>query len=417
MQFSKKQGEILKFTLDNNKYLICDGAVRSGKTVVMSMAFVISAMRKYDGCNFAICSKTIATAERNVLKPLLSSDWLQYRMSFNSGKKVLTVYKGNKVNYFYLFGGKDESSYTLVQGMTLHGALLDEVALMPKSFVEQVIARTLTIPDAKIWFNCNPSGQLHWFNQEWIIPTDNGEKKNAKHLHFLMTDNPIVTEESIEEAAKIYQGVFYKRYILGEWVSAEGLIYDNFDSARHVGTTETEGEYYVSSDFGIQNATVFLLWRRERGTQRWFCMKEYYYSGRDERRQKTVSELADGLIEMLDGIIPKQIIIDPSAAALIVELRKRGYHTREAVNDVVDGISDVATMLNGNLLLFSPECKSTINEFGLYSWDEKAALRGIDAPIKSNDHSMDSCRYLVKTLGLVRRNNKSENLSRFTRLR
>lgn len=416
MLLSEKQKKIWQFAFNSKKYLICDGAVRSGKTVMMSCAFIMSAMDKYENCNFAICSKTIATAERNILKPLITSKWLKYEMVYHRNGRFLTVRLGNRVNNFYLFGGKDEASYTLVQGITLSGALLDEVALMPKSFVEQVIARTLTFEDAKIWFNCNPAGQLHWFNQEWILPADKGELKRTDHIHFLMSDNPIMTKSAIQEASRIYSGVFYQRYILGLWVAAEGLVYDMFDNVRHTGLPETEGEYYVSSDFGIQNATVFLLWQKVKNEDKWCLLKEYYYSGRDERRQKTVAELVEGLINMLDGIVPRQIIIDPSAAALIVELRKKGFHTREAVNDVVDGIADVSTMLQTDRLIINPNCKNTLNEFGVYCWDEKAADRGLDVPVKANDHAMDAVRYFVKTQKLVKRGNRNENLSRPARM-
>jgi PBSX family phage terminase large subunit len=214
----------------------------------------------------------------------------------------------------------------------------------------------------------------------------------------------------IERTKAMYSGVFYDRYIRGLWVIAEGLIYPMFDPKRHVfhETPETEGDYYVSSDFGIQNATVFLLWRRVKGEKTWAALDEYYYSGREESRQKTVSELADGLKKMLGDIDPRRIIVDPSAAALIAELRKNGYHTQAAVNDVLNGISDVCTMLNDGNLIFSEKCKNAIKEFGLYLWDEKAAERGEDAPVKTNDHAMDSIRYFVKTMRLVQRGSQTE---------
>lgn len=417
-RFSPKQAQILKFAVDNNSYLICDGAVRAGKTVVMVMGFVIWAMEHFDDTNFAICGKTVASAERNIITPLMGLEELPYIAKYNSSKKVLTVKCGNRTNRFYVFGGKDESSYTLIQGITLAGVMLDEVALMPKSFVDQAIARTTTFANKKIWFNCNPEGQLHWFNQGWIKRTDAGELQGARHLHFTMHDNPILGEEEIRKAGEVFTGVFYDRYILGLWVAAEGIIYDMFATDIHVVTKtedELEGEYYVSSDFGIQNANVFLLWRRIKNTSSWFCVNEYYYSGRDKRQQKTVSELADGLQEMLGNIHPKQIIIDPSAAAMITELRKRGYTTRQADNDVLNGISDVGSMLKAERLYFSPKCKRTIEEFGVYSWDEKASQHGEDKPIKENDHAMDAVRYFVRTLKLAKRDtveNKSYLLLR-----
>ena len=137
---------------------------------------------------------------------------------------MLTVQSGNKENYFYLFGGKDESSYALIQGLTLAGVLFDEVALMPQSFVDQAIARTLSFANAKIWFNCNPESPNHWFYKEWIT----NEERKYKHLHFLMRDNPILTEKEIQRAESLFTGVFYDRYIRGMWVRAEGIIFPEF---------------------------------------------------------------------------------------------------------------------------------------------------------------------------------------------
>lgn len=223
-QFSPKQAEILKFIADDNEILICDGAVRSGKTVVMTLSFVIWAMSNFNHTNFAICGKTVTNAERNIIKPFQELEQDIYYLEYKRSNRCLVIKCKGIVNYFYVFGGKDESSYSLIQGATLAGVLFDEVALMPKSFVDQAIARTLSFSNAKIWFNCNPESANHWFYKEWIKV----KKENSKHLHFLMTDNPILTENEIKRAERLYSGVFYDRYILGLWVSAEGIIYKQF---------------------------------------------------------------------------------------------------------------------------------------------------------------------------------------------
>ena len=222
--FSKKQAQILKFAYSEEQNIICDGAVRSGKTIVMSLAFVLWAMSNFDKTNFAICGKTVSNAERNILKPFEQIEGKPFETSYKISTRMLTVACGDKENYFYLFGGKDESSYSLIQGITLAGVLFDEVALMPKSFVDQAIARTLSYKNAKIWFNCNPESPNHWFFREWI---DN-KQKQYKHLHFLMKDNPILGQEEIERAEKLFTGVFYERYILGKWVRAEGIVFPEF---------------------------------------------------------------------------------------------------------------------------------------------------------------------------------------------
>lgn len=406
---SPKQRQIFEFAKSENSFLIADGAVRSGKTMCMSVAFVLWAMANFNDCTFAICGKTVGSAERNIIVPLMAVDGIKNKCTYHRSDRYLEVKLNGRTNRFYVFGGKDESSYTLLQGITLAGVLLDEVALMPQSFVNQALARTFTYPNKKIWFNCNPEGTLHWFNVEWVQKADNGERQGVTHLHFLMDDNPIMTPEAIAQATREFSGVFYQRYILGLWVVAEGIVYDMFDNAQHiVDGVETEGDYFISSDFGIQNATVFLLWRKERGSERWICENEYYYSGRENKIQKTVEQLVEGMETILqrmeDGTIiqPRQIVVDPSAAALIVALRRKGYHVVPAVNDVLDGISDVSTMLKQNRLALDRRCKNTINEFGVYAWDSKAAARGIDAPVKENDHAMDAIRYFVKTKNLVR---------------
>lgn len=394
--FSKKQLQILAFPESDYDAIICDGSVRAGKTSVMSVAFVMWAMKRFDGQNFAVCSKTVQTAIKNVIKPLLGMSFMRerYSMAFKRSDSLLIVRHGGKENNFYIYGGRDESSYMLIQGITLAGVFLDEVALMPKSFVEQALARC-SVDGSKFWFNCNPGTPMHWFNQEWVQKP--GEH-NALHLHFTMADNPSLTDKVRQRYETMYSGVFYQRYILGLWVAAEGLIYDLFDKQTHVVSgCETEGEYFVSSDFGMQNATVFLLWRKEKGQNRWICLKEYYYSGRDEMRQKTVSAYVDDLGEWLGDITPSRIILDPSATPLKAELQKRGYKIRPADNDVKDGIADVSNALRHQKIAFDASCKNTIGEFGAYMWDAKAAERGVDEPIKANDHAMDAIRYFVRT--------------------
>ena len=223
--FSQKQAEILKFAYSDEETILCDGAVRSGKTIVMTLAFVLWAMTNFDKTNFAICGKTVSNAERNILKPFQQVEGLPFTLSYKISTRMLVVKCGKKENYFYLFGGKDESSYTLVQGITLAGVLFDEVALMPKSFVDQAIARTLSYgKGAKIWFNCNPESPNHWFYKEWVA----NPEKTYKHLHFLMNDNPVMGEEEIERAERLFSGVFYERYILGKWVRAEGIVFVDF---------------------------------------------------------------------------------------------------------------------------------------------------------------------------------------------
>lgn len=226
--FSDKQLEILKFPYTEYSSLICEGAIRTGKTIVMGLSFISWSMSTFNGKNFGICGKTVKSAERNVVKELMKIKYLRenYKMKYSSSNGLLTITRGNITNYYYVFGGKDESSYTLIQGITLAGVLIDEVALQPRSFVEQAIARC-SVEGNKKFFNCNPESPDHWFLKEWIQQAD---LKNAKVIHFELDDNPGLSESVKEEYRRSYTGVFYKRYILGLWVRASGLIYEDFAS-------------------------------------------------------------------------------------------------------------------------------------------------------------------------------------------
>lgn len=411
-KLSRKQKIVLTWWRPKSPFhdyngIIADGSIRSGKTVSMGFGFVLWAMNTFDRQNFALCGKTIETLRRNVIVTLKRQLRARgYHVTERKSENLIVISKGSRANSFYLFGGKDERSQDFIQGITLAGAFFDEVALMPESFVNQATARC-SVDGSKYWFNCNPQGPKHWFYRKWIRRC---RKDNLVYLHFTMNDNLTLSQKIKERYETRYKGVFYLRYIKGLWVLAEGIIYDMFDSAKHVLKKEpiTEGEYYVSADYGIQNATVFLLWRRIKGTNKWFCCKEWRYSGREKNKQKTVDELVDGMEKMIDGIKPKLVIIDPSATALKAELKKRKYKVKLANNDVLDGIVDVGTMINNGRLYFSVGCKGTIEEFGVYIWDQKAANRGEDKPVKDNDHGLDAVRYFVKTMKLVKKDKKQD---------
>ena len=394
---SDKQKEIFRFIETDETALVCDGSVRSGKTTIMSLAFVSWAMANYNRTNFAICGKTVQAAERNILKPLMEIDGLMFALSisYKVSTRVLTIRCGDRVNWFYLFGGKDESSYMLIQGITLAGVLFDEVALMPKSFVEQALSRAISFENPKYFFNCNPESPNHWFYLEWIKEP----RENTRHIHFLLEDNPILTEQMIERTKSMYTGVFYDRYILGKWCLAEGLVYPMFGKDCIVEPiTEPCERYVISMDYGIQNPTAMILWGKQGDT--WYALKEFYHSGRETGSQKTDQQYYDEL-EKLAGDLPIDcLIVDPSATSFIALVRQNHrFKVRKAVNDVVDGIQKTAACLSNGKIKICACCERSIQEFGLYSWDDKAVE---DTPIKENDHAMDAIRYFVNTMGIWR---------------
>ena len=225
--FSKKQLEVLSWWHDSSAFnsydgIICDGAVRSGKTTCMSLSFVAWAFYRFSDCSFALCGKTITSLRRNVVSPLLPVlSSLGFDCREKQSQNFIDISLSGRKNRFYLFGGRDESSAALIQGMTLCGVFFDEVALMPRSFVEQAVARC-SPSGAKFWFNCNPENPLHWFYEEWI---KKAKEKNCLHLHFLMEDNPSLSKEVIKRYESLYSGSFYERFVLGKWVAVDGLVY------------------------------------------------------------------------------------------------------------------------------------------------------------------------------------------------
>lgn len=398
MALSEKQKQILQFPYSNYTSIIADGAVRSGKTSIMSLSFFLWAMGNFNNCAFAFCGKSVGAVERNIVTPLLSVVYLKqnFDIRYNRGDHVIIARRGAKENRFYLFGGKDESSAALIQGITLAGVLLDEVALMPRSFVEQALARC-SVSGRKLWFNCNPESPQHWFRQEWILQP---ERHNALHLHFLMDDNPSLSEEIKEQYKSMYSGLFYERFIMGRWVMADGLVYDMFDPTENVYRGDIPSlpyscQRYIACDYGTTNPTRFLDIYDNGEVVR--VDREYNWDSRKERRQKTDQEYADDFMEFM-GDVPATVLVDPSAASFIVALRQRGVYVREADNDVLDGIRRVAVLLKRRELLINERCSRLLDEMGTYMWDDKAAMRGEEKPVKQNDHSADCVRYFCNYL-------------------
>lgn len=409
MPFSRKQRQVFNWWTDASPVkdadgIIADGAIRSGKTLCMSLSFIMWAMRNFNGYNFGMCGKTIGSFRRNVLAVLKQTLPARgYEFDDKRSDNLLVVRRGDVVNHFYIFGGKDESSQDLVQGITLAGVFFDEVALMPQSFVAQATARC-SVSGSKFWFNCNPASPEHWFKRDWI---DKQDIKQIKYLHFTMDDNLSLSEQIKRRYRAQYEGVFYERYILGRWVMAEGIIYDMFRRDKHVVRLQDIADKltrlcYVSCDYGTQNATVFKMWCKG-NDDKWYCIKEYYYSGREERRQKTDAEYADDMLTFIGDAHPRAIVVDPSAASFIAALRQKGLPVIKAKNDVLDGIREMSRMITTGILYWTEDCERTFAEFGAYAWDEKAAARGEDAPIKENDHCLDADRYFVNTILSVAR--------------
>lgn len=401
MPMSNKQRQIMRFPyMAQYTALICDGAIRSGKTSWMSLSFVLWAMSSYDGKNFAICSKSVGAAERNIIRPLMSVKYLRknFEVSYRRSTHEMIVRRGRKENRFYVFGGRDESSASLIQGLTLAGVLLDEVALMPRSFVEQALARC-SVNGSKLWFNCNPEGPKHWFRQEWIL---NPDEKKALYLHFTLDDNPGLSDEIKARYKSMYAGIFYKRFILGQWALADGVIYDMLDENENFYRPGEEpadmrwvSNRTIACDYGTTNPCVFLDILDDRETIR--IDREYRWDSRKEYRQKTDKEYADDLASFM-GKNQCTVLVDPSAASFIAELKSRGFLVKAANNNVLDGIRKTATLIQQRVIKISTECTGLHEELSSYMWDTKASQYGEEKPIKEMDHAPDALRYYVNSL-------------------
>lgn len=398
MPISDKQLDILAFSRTHYKAIIADGAVRSGKSSTMTVAYIDWAMRDFNNQNFIFLGITISALLRNIIDPYTNMAYAKrrYKMKYLASKGILIVERGNVRNQFILFGADNKRSFEKIQGLTAAGCFVDEVALCERSAVEQALARC-SVEGSRFWFNCNPSSPMHWFYLEWILQA---KEKSALHIHFKMTDNPSLSDETIKDYETRYTGVFKQRYIDGEWVQAEGLVYP-FDkeiytiSAQHVENIiqEQRGIWYVSIDYGISNPFAALLWYVTRDTA--YCVDEYYYDGR-AKRQLTDAEHYDNVAALIGDRRIEDIIIDPSATSFKVEIdRHDKYTVRNADNDVINGIATTSNYLYNGRVKISEKCKNLLLEMTLYRWDESSPE---DRVIKESDHGEDSLRYMCYTV-------------------
>ena len=424
-ELSKKQAKVLTWWCDASPYkdfngVIADGSIRAGKTVAMATSFILWAMSEYDRQNFAMCGKTVGAFRRNVwgwLRPVLYARGWKITESYSTN--TIVIENGKTTNYFFLFGGRDESSQDLIQGMTLAGLYCDEVALMPESFVNQATGRC-SVAGAKIWFNCNPESPTHWMLKNWI---EKKEEKKMLHLHFTMDDNPSLTDAVRQRYETQYgkDGIFYQRFILGLWVMAQGAIYkDAWSDELYFDKEKRDWIYlnrrmfrrYIAIDYGTVNPMVFLdIW--DDGDTA-YVVREYYWNSRDDGKyEKDNSQYGDDLVQFISDVDykPTAVIIDPSAESFKVELRNRSLHAKLTVdtinanNKVLEGIRAVSRLLTKRKIRFyKPDCPMTIQEMTSYCWDDKAIQQsGKERPLKVRDHAPDALRYFVNTIIRPRR--------------
>lgn len=397
--FSKKQKKLLTWWLPESPYhdydmVIADGSIRSGKTIAAIDGFVTWSLATFEHEAFILAGKSMGALKRNVLRPMfkiLAAKGIHYR--YNRSENYVEI----GTNTYYCFGANNEASQDVLQGLTAAGALADEVALFPESFVEQMIARC-SVDGAKVWMNCNPESPYHFIKTEHI---DKAKEKRILHLHFTLDDNLTLSQKVKDRYKRLFTGLWYKRMILGLWVAAEGVIYDMWDDAFGTGhvvaAPKNHPRFIVGIDYGTSSSpcTFGLYGFGQAGTDKVFLVKEYWHDPKAAGRKKTDGQYADDFKTWLGDIWPEVVYVDPSAASFIAELRQRGYNVKEANNDVLNGIRFVSGMLAKKRFLVDKSCKNTINEYPIYVWDPKAQQKGEDKPLKQDDHAPDRDRYAL----------------------
>ena len=391
--FSPKQRAVLDWWRDGRyDAVICDGAVRSGKTFALSVSFFLWAMARFQRQKFGLCAASIGGVRRNLLaqaRPGVGGEGVGGR-GVGGGDGARRRVGGGE-STFGLFGGRDEGSLASIQGLTLAGVLLDEAAVMPRSFVEQAAARC-SVQGGRVWFSCNPAGPEHWFYKEWIRKA---EEKRALHLRFTMEDNPALSPAVRARYERMFRGTFYQRYVLGEWAAAEGLVYDFFQAEAMPPAPEGGfARWRISCDYGTRNPASFGLWGELDGI--WYRVREFYYDARERGRQKTDGEYAEDLRNLAGGRCIETVIVDPSAASFMETLRREGWNVRKADNRVLEGIRRTASALKSGRIVICRTCGAAAREFGLYRWEE---VGDGDRVRKEFDHAMDDIRYFVMALG------------------
>ncbi len=388
-----KQNELMEIAKGGLKRInILHGSVRSGKTWISLVLWCVWIRNMPADKTYIMAAKTLTTLKRNCLD-LLEALAGKQNFHYSVSKKEATLY-GRRI---YLEGVADSEAESKIRGMTLQGAYCDEVTLFTEEFFNMLLSR-LSEPGARLFGTTNPDSPNHWFKVNFI---DRQDSLDFFMMKFLIDDNTFLDKKYVEQLKKEYTGVFYRRFILGEWCSAEGLVYPMFDKDKHIVDDfvgRPDGEYYISVDYGTLNPCSMGLWYLDDEVA--VRIRESYYSGKQNKKQLTDEEYYERLEALAEGYDIKFVIIDPSAASFITTIRRHGrFAVRKANNAVLDGIRVTGTLLQSGKLKFDSCCKDTVREFGVYSWDKDSDE---DKVIKEFDHAMDDIRYFCASVAVKR---------------
>lgn len=409
-------------TLATGAINIWEGSVRSGKTVSSLLAWM-AYLRVGPPGNVVLAAKTERTARRNIIDPLVEMLGPR-RVRYNAGTGVLELMDRR----VYIVGANDERAQDKIRGLTLVCAYVDEASTMPESFWAMLLTR-LSVEGARVFATTNPEGPRHWLLIDYLkraslhltgegvvrhVPVDLEDDQGAIDLHrfsFRLTDNPNLPQSYLDSVQRMYTGLWRRRYILGEWVAADGAVYEMFDPDLHVVDILPPITRWVALgvDYGTTNPFTALL-LGQGADNRLYVVAEYGYDSRVTRRAKTDGEYSRDLVAWLErvrvpharppfyGVRPQWICVDPSAASFIHQLHRDGLTPTPARNDVIDGIRMVGSLFTADRLRIHRSCTGLLDELPGYVWDPKKTEIGQDVPIKLDDHYCDALRYGIATV-------------------
>lgn len=382
---------------------VWEGAIRSGKTVASIVAWLRYVALSNEHI-FFMSGKTYASLIRNVIDGeygLLNLARGFVRMTKDrSGSTVLLMCSANGEKKIHLFGASDDAAYMRIKGLTAGGWYADEVATHPESFIVEALSRTAVSTDRRIFWTLNPAVPSHYIYKRFLDKWESEKSPGYIRFHYTLADNPAMTPERRAELEAQYSGRYRMMYIFGKRCAADGVIYDTFNRSMVYTYTDQPAfsAHFIACDYGTINPCVFL----ECGIGKdgyIYIMREYRWDSRAKMQQKTDEQYVEDMVEFIGSpdMSDTPIIVDPSASSFITALKMRGYFVVQGKNDVLPGIRRLSSLFALNRIRIHESCTGLISELELYVWDEKAAMNGVERPLKTNDHAPDALRYYVMT--------------------